>query len=203
MDDLHPLLLDPVHHASVACSPAASFELANFTICGAYPSAVSVLSSVEGVAPDFDEVGRLVRENLELRQQVGYWKSLHQRACTRLAECAAQVAQLQAKVKLRERQMFGRKSEKGTTRADAKSASATDAPTGASRRRRGQQPGKPKPTRRNYDHLPVTNIPLDLAEEDKMCPCCSLPCEPFPGTEDSELIEVEVRAHRRRYQRQR
>src|SRR5713226_9363247 len=123
MDDLHLLLLDPVHHASVACCSAAStsLDLANFTICGEYPSAVAALSSVAGVAPDGDEVGRLLRENLELRQQVGYWKSMHQRACTRVAESEAQVAQLQAKVKLRERQMFGRKSEKGTKQADPKS----------------------------------------------------------------------------------
>jgi transposase len=208
MDDLHPLLLDPVRHVSVAWLAAASTSLdfANLTICGDYASAapeLSALSSSEGVAPDPAEVGQLVRENLELRQQVGYWKSMHQRASLRLAECEAQVAQLQAKVKLRERQMFGRKSEKKHTPAAATSASATDADTGAGRRRRGQQPGKPKPKRRNYDQLPVTDIPLDLAEEDKKCPCCGLLCEPFPGTEDSELIEVEVRAQRRRYQRRR
>ncbi len=37
----------------------------------------------------------------------------------------------------------------------------------------------------------------------KQCPQCGLPYEPFPGTEDSETIEIEVRAHRRVIRRRR
>ncbi len=43
----------------------------------------------------------------------------------------------------------------------------------------------------------------DLAEADKRCPCCGEPLLPFPGTEDSEVLEIEVRAYRRRIHRKR
>jgi transposase len=44
---------------------------------------------------------------------------------------------------------------------------------------------------------------LDLPAEQRRCSCCGRPFEPFPGTEDSEVLEVEVRAYRRRYRRRR
>ena len=37
----------------------------------------------------------------------------------------------------------------------------------------------------------------------KNCPCCGLPFDAFPGTEDSEQIEIEVKAHRRIIKRKR
>src|SRR5712691_8420318 len=86
---------------------------------------------------------------LLLRQQAGYWKTMHERVRARLAACEAEVAALQAKLKLRERQAFGRKSEKSSQRSEAShSSSAADA--GTERRKRGQQRGRPQPTRRNY-----------------------------------------------------
>jgi transposase len=70
-------------------------------------------------------------------------------------------------------------------------------------RPRGQQRGRPGPKRRDYSHLPVVEEDLDLPAEQRRCACCGLPFEPFPGTEDSEVLEVEVRAYRRHYRRRR
>lgn len=53
----------------------------------------------------------LLAENLELRQQAGYWKTMHQRACTRLTELQAELEHVRAQLRLRERQLFGRKAE--------------------------------------------------------------------------------------------
>jgi transposase len=41
------------------------------------------------------------------------------------------------------------------------------------------------------------------AESECRCPNCGLPFEPFPETEDSEQIEIEVKAHRRVIRRKR
>jgi transposase len=43
----------------------------------------------------------------------------------------------------------------------------------------------------------------ELPEQDCQCPQCGLPFEEFPGTEDSEQIEINVRAHRRVIHRKR
>jgi transposase len=51
--------------------------------------------------------------------------------------------------------------------------------------------------------LPVVREVHDLSEEAKHCPACGEAFLPFPGTEASDIIEVEVQAHIRRIERQR
>src|SRR5262249_6970718 len=70
-------------------------------------------------------------------------------------------------------------------------------------RPRGQQPDRPGPERRDYSQLPA--IPEDhvLLPEQCRCPQCGLPFADFPGTEDSLILEVDVRAHRRVIRRHR
>src|SRR5437764_753553 len=63
------------------------------------------------------------------------------------------------------------------------------------RRSGGQQPRQPGPARRDYSHLAREHEFTDLDDDQKVCPCCGLPFEPFPGTEDSTVIEIDVRAH--------
>ena len=45
--------------------------------------------------------------------------------------------------------------------------------------------------------------PRDLPDEQRRCSCCGLPFAEFPGTEDSEILEVDVKAHRRVIRRKR
>ncbi len=52
-------------------------------------------------------------------------------------------------------------------------------------------------------HLPAKEEIHDLADADKQCPCCGLPFEPFPGSEDSTILEIDVRAYRRIIRRKR
>jgi transposase len=68
---------------------------------------------------------------------------------------------------------------------------------------RGQQRGQPGPTRRDHSHLPVVEELLDLPAQQQLCSCCGLPFESFPGTQDSEILEVEVKAYRRIIRRRR
>ena len=60
------------------------------------------------------EVDTLRRDNLELRQQVGYWKSMHARALERLAVVEQENEQLRGEVARLNAQLFGQKSEKQT-----------------------------------------------------------------------------------------
>jgi transposase len=203
------LLLESASHTVLVCgSPLGPApDSPNATLSGADwsgPTRLSVMGCRDDVAPQPGAarltVEALLQENLELRQQVGYWKSMHQRAAARLAEREAEIEQLQAKVKLRERQLFARKTEQGPHRPDGKAAPALDP---GPRRRRGQQHGQPQPARRHFEHLPVEDKDLAIPADEPHCPCCGLPWQSFPGTDDSTVIEIEVHAYRRRYRRQR
>jgi len=151
------------------------------------------------------EVQRLERENLELRQQAGYWKSRHRDAVQRITELEQKVEQLEGEKRKLQADLFGRRSEK-TTRSDR--SNDLDDPQDDSQepqRKRGQQPDNPGPKRRDYSHLPVKDELSELPAEECVCPRCRKPLAPRGDTEDSEQIEIEVRAyrrviHRRRYQ---
>jgi transposase len=125
---------------------------------------------------------------------------MHQRACSRLTELQAEREQLRAQLRLRERQLFGRKAEPAPAHTPDQ-ATATTPPQPP--RPRGQQRGRPSPPRRDHSHLPVVIHELQLPADQQQCPHCGQPFVPFPGTADSELLEIEVRAYRRRYRRYR
>src|SRR5271166_3288280 len=57
------------------------------------------------------EVERLRRENLEFRQQVGYWKSRHRDALLRIAALEQKVEQLEGENRQLQADLFGRRSE--------------------------------------------------------------------------------------------
>ena len=138
------------------------------------------------------------RERAILRSEVGYWRKMHQKAIEREARGKERVAELEAKLRLRERQLFGRKSEKGSNHQENKSSKPV-----AEKRPRGQQRGGKGHGRRDYSHLPAKPEIHDLPDDKRSCPTCHLPFEAFPDTEDSEVIEIEVKAHRRVIQRKR
>ena len=121
---------------------------------------------------------------------------MHKQALARQSELEARVAELEAKLRLREQQLFGRKSEAGGKAGEA-------VPTPKPKTPRGQQPGKPGPPRRDYSHLPAADEVVDLPPEQQLCSSCGLPFDPFPGTEDSAVLEVEVKAYRRVIRRRR
>ena len=53
------------------------------------------------------------------------------------------------------------------------------------------------------DHLPTVEEPCVLPEAQRSCPVCHEPFEEIPGTAEGSILEVDVRAYRRRYHRQR
>jgi transposase len=142
---------------------------------------------------------RLAQE-FEPWRQASYWKALHQRACQREELLKRRVAELEAQLRLREQQLFGRKTE---TRAATAQATTPTVPGAPPRRRRGQQPGHQGPRRRDYSHLPAVIEERAIPGDACGCRRCGRPFAPVSGTEDSTILEVEVKAYRRVIRRHR
>src|SRR5579859_2513639 len=140
-------------------------------------------------------------QDFEAFRQAAYWKALHARALEREAQLKVEVQRLQALLRLREQQLFGRKTE--TTAATAPAAPDAARADSPPRRPRGQQPGRPGPKRRDYSHLQAVDEDHVLPPEMCRCSRCGQPFADFPGTEDSTILEVDVRAHRRVIRRRR
>ncbi|HLJ98147.1 MAG TPA: hypothetical protein VKU02_33615 [Gemmataceae bacterium] len=87
-------------------------------------------------------VGPRLAVEFEPWRQAGYWKAMHDRAVQREALLQQEIEQLRAQLRLREQQLFGRKTEAGS--AAALTPPATN--LAATPRRRGQQPGRPRPS---------------------------------------------------------
>ena len=123
---------------------------------------------------------------------------MHQRALQREALLKQQIEQLRAQLRLREQQLFGRKAE--TVAATTPTTTDRNDPP---RKRRGQQPGRKGPRRRNYSHLPAAIEERDLPGATWCCQRCGRPFAPVSDTEDSTILEVEVKAYRRVIRRHR
>jgi transposase len=149
------------------------------------------------------EVERLNRENLEFRQQAGYWKSRHRDALRRITELEQKVEQLEGEKRQLQADLFGKSTE---TTAGSDRSNDLDDPQDDSQgpqRNRGQQPGNAAPKRRDYSHLPVREKVLELPPEQCVCPECGQPFVSHGYTDDSEEIEIEVGAYRRVIRRRR
>lgn len=181
--------------ASSTCSPEDSVRLplpvqaqSDFT-----PSCSAALPQ-DGPCP----VCPHLLEKFEPFRKAAYWEAMHKKASRRIDDLQREIAELQAKLRLREQQFFGTKTE----------SSCTPEQTGAPQQHtpqkpRGQQLGKPGPPRRDHSHLPAVEEILDLPHDQKSCSACGQPFEPFAGTEDSEVLEIEVKAYRRVIRRKR
>ena len=154
------------------------------------------------------------QEHIELVLAANSWKSLHARAVSRLqqvqdsyerfvrqlqehakqreATLAAELELAQAKVRDLQQRLFGRKSERSKGGTERRSRSMQP---------RGQRRGAPGHGRKMLAHLPERR---EIAALDSpQCPACGEPLGDFPGTEDSEVLEIEVKAYRRVIQRRR
>jgi len=148
-------------------------------------------------------VRRLRLQRIELRQQANYWRALHQRAVQREDQLKEQVQQLQGELRELKRRCYGKKAETSSAINNPSNPNNnTDNNTGK-KRSRGQQPGSKGHGRRNHDHLPTTDEACTLPKDQQGCAGCGQPFVEIPGTADGDILEIEVRAHRRRYHRQR
>jgi transposase len=127
------------------------------------------------------------QDHIELKSQIAFWKAQHERA----------LAREKAKGEIRDlrQRLYGRKSEKAAPRDDRTFTG------GGSSRPRGQQKGAKGHGRMARPQLPVEEEIQDLPEGAPCCPVCHQPYLEFFRTEDTDVIEVQVRAHIRRIKR--
>jgi transposase len=149
------------------------------------------------------EVATLRRDNLELRQQAGYWKGMHARALERLAAVEQDNQHLRGEVARLNAQLFGQKSEKQSRKDRSNHLDGLDDDDGDNPTPKPAQRSRQGSKRRDFQHLPVREEFLELPESERLCPRCGQPWRQRSDTEDSEQIEVEVQAYRRRLRRRR
>jgi len=138
----------------------------------------------------------------DFRREVGYWKSQHANAVKRIEQLKVELDQSRGQVRALQDKLFGRKSEKSAQGNRSNDLFDPQAAT-ALPKKRGAQPGGVGHGRRDYSHLPVEEEFVALPEESLLCPICGKPAAMMSDTEDSDVLEIDVRAHRRRIRRRR
>jgi transposase len=157
------------------------------------------------------------QEHIQLVMDATYWRTQFDRRVARQAhheqryrrlfvrlkaESAQREALLiaelelaQAKVRDLQQRVFGRKSERSKGANERQGSRVLD------RAPRGQRLGTVGHGRKMLTHLPqrVETVVIDTPQ----CPQCGQALKDFPGTEDSEVLEIEVQAYRRVIRRRR
>ena len=151
------------------------------------------VAAISQISPECQECPFLIEYRKAVCER-SFWQKMHQKAVEREVKLKETIAELEAKVRLREKQLFGKKTEKSNHGEKAPDAVPTA-------KKRGQQPGSVGHGRRSHAHLPAVEESIDLAEDQKLCNRCGLPFHCIESTEDSQEIEIEVRAYRRIYKR--
>jgi transposase len=146
------------------------------------------------------ELAKLRRENLELRQQAGYWRSRHTDAVGRFATLKLENEQFRGEIRKLQAERFGRRSEKQSS--SDRSNELEDPANAKPKPKRGRQPGQPAPKRRDYSHLPAREQILELPEAQLLCPHCGQSIKAC-GSEVSEQLEIEIVVYRRVIHRRR
>lgn len=137
-------------------------------------------------------------EYIQLKWEANYWKTQHQRAIAREEAFKKEIEKLKGELRDLKQRLFGRKSEKGTGRSERGDGTRIEK---AAARPRGQQRHSLGHGRTILEHLPIEEARVELSEDNRCCAQCGLPYESLPGTKSSEVVELEVRAYRRRYLR--
>lgn len=150
-----------------------------------------------------EEVGQLRREVVELRQEAGYWKAMFTQAKQKQEKLQKEIEELKGENRQLKDKLYGRKSEKKGSPDRSNQLKDPEQPRSGAKRSRGQQPNAPGPGRQDHSHLPIIEETIELPEEACICPQCGKAREEMADTEDSEVIEIEVRPHRRRIRRKR
>jgi len=138
----------------------------------------------------------LHRRNVKQRERIqeehdAELRNLRKRHKEESLKLSNEVEQLKAKLRKREQQLFSKKSEKRSGVIKGKKST----------NHRGQQRGKKGHGRqKKFFHLSSQNEEVDLQEGEKICSSCQCPYENI-STKDSEVVEVDVKAHVRKIHR--
>ena len=208
--DSYPLVVLPHEHGSLV--PVSSALIVDIdSPHDSQPDPRAVVAFLWGrfckLATIFFVAMALVRwlrlQVIDLRQQANFWRAQHQRAVQREADLKEQIHHLQGEIRELKRRLYGRKSETSSATKPPVNPNATSPANPNTPRKRGQQRGSNGHGRRNHDHLTTTHEDCVLPNDQQTCSCCGEPFEEIPGTAAGDILEIDVRAHRRRYHRRR
>jgi hypothetical protein len=129
---------------------------------------------------------RVARDAHRERSYRRFFDQLKQHSATREAGLIAELELARALVRDLQQRVFGRKTERGRCISErAAQPCLTPAP-------RGQRPGSAGHGRTMQTELPWRSERVEL--DAPQCPQCGLELGVFHGTEDSEVLEIEVQA---------
>ena len=136
-------------------------------------------------------------EYIDLRWAAAYWKAQPREAVEREADLKSDNEELRARIRELEGRLYGRRSERRVGEGKNPSRGQVRA------RPRGQQPGSRGHGRSRLEGLEAREEVADLPEAQQKCPRCGRPLDPFPGTDDAQVVEIETRVWRRVIRRRR
>lgn len=138
------------------------------------------------------------KEMTKLKWAGNYWKAQFERAIKREKQLKKELEEQKGIVRDLQQRLFGKKSEKNSKNKDSNPNKGKP-----ERGKRGSKKGSPGHGRTIRPDLSVIKEELDLLPDSCACSECGLPLIPFPGDEESDIFEVEVKAHVRRIFRKR
>ena len=133
----------------------------------------------------------LKKENLELKWEAGYWRAMHNKAIVREKILKQKTKEQEGQIRDLRHRVFGKKNEK---KSFGKDTGKSENPT--SKRPRGQQKGSKGHGRTEHPDLLEKKEEIKLSEV-PVCPCCNKPYIPDESKE-TEIVEVEVKAYKRK-----
>lgn len=134
---------------------------------------------------------------IQLKWEANYWKRQHELSLNREGVLTQKLERAKAQVRDLKRRYFGKRSEKGSKKTEAL------APADKAKQPRGQRRGGRGHGRTARPDLPVVEEVHKLDESKQACLCCGLPYEEIAGTEDSQIVEIQVQGYIRKIRRQR
>jgi transposase len=148
----------------------------------------------------------------QLKLAANYWKALHQRSCAREAILKQTIEQnetqaferetlLKNEIELKEAQIRDLRHRLFAKKSESVDKAIKPEPSQAITRPRGQQRGSRGHGRTQRPELPVIEEHHEL--QDAHCIHCGLQYSAFPGAEESEIVEIEIKAYRRKVFRKR
>lgn len=145
------------------------------------------------------------QEYITLKRRANYYKQLHQHVVEKNKELEQEIERQKAKVRDLTHRLYGKKTEKSTTKADLKAHADKMfvGPPSPFPAKRGAQLNRANRSRKKRPHLPVYDEERALPDEQSCCPDCGKSYQIFPKTEDSDILEIEVKAYVRRIHRTR
>lgn len=149
----------------------------------------------EQIIEQSNEISRQIliseKEYLELKWEVGYWQGMHKKALSREEALKKIIKEQEGQIRDLKNRLFGKKSEKKSSGKKEGEVKCKEP-----KRHRGQQPGSKGHGRTIFSHLPHSNEWYDFSEQVPRCSKCGKDYIPDESRQ-SEIIEVEVKAHKR------